>query len=129
MEGQVGMLQNTVHVVQQKKAIVIQQHLRGYLQRRRLSKMIAATSLIQRRFRAHLACSMPASWQPLDWEGFVFGKVLGQASALVQEATANGWMVAVKSPKPEFRGESAHDELRHELRVLELCQHPKVVMV
>ena len=57
-------------------------------------------------FRAHWACNMPASWQPLDWSGFAFHEVLGQGGvAFVQKATADGWMVAVKPPRPEFKDE------------------------
>ena len=103
MEGQVEMLQSTVRIAE-KNATVIQQNFRGHLWRKRLNIMIAATRLIQQFFRAHLACSMPASWQPLDWEGFAFHEVLGQgAFACVQKATADGWMVAVKSPRPELK--------------------------
>ena len=64
MEGQVEMLQSTVRIAE-KNATVIQQHIRGHLWRKRLNMMIAAARLIQQHFRAHWACSMPASWQPL----------------------------------------------------------------
>ena len=129
MEGQVEMLQSTVRIAE-KNATVIQQHFRGHLWRKRLNMMTAAAKLIQQHFRAHRACSMPASWQPLAWEGFAFHGVLGQgAFACVQKATADGWMVAVKSPRPEVKDKGANRDLYHELCMLELCQHPKVVTV
>jgi len=127
MERQVEMLQSTVRIAE-KNATVIQQHIRGHLWRKRLNMMVAAARLIQQHFRAHWACNMPASWQPLDWSGFAFHEVLGQGGvAFVQKATADGWMVAVKPPRPEFKDEGANADLYHELRMLELSQHPKVV--
>ena len=53
--------------------------------------MIVAARLIQQRFRAHVACSLPTR-------------------------------LAVKSPRPEFKDESANKDLYHELRMVDIAQ-------
>ena len=66
---------------------------------------------------------------PTTWQGFEFGQLLGRgASATVHAAiTPDGWPVAVKRLRPR-RIDMDQEELRHELRMLLYCEHPKYVI-